>query len=101
MSKLYEETEQMAESISFYQSEMEKEEALFEKYAPVLKQIDERVYELFESGYKESMYWSQHGINMANEYISELHSQMVNRSEGARKAAATRKANKEKTAVNK
>lgn len=101
MSKLYEETEQMADSIRFYQSEMEAEQALFEKYAPAVRAIDERVYELFESGYKESMYWSQHGINMASEYLSELHRQMVNRSEGARKAAATRKANKEKTAVNK
>jgi hypothetical protein len=42
------------------------------------------------------MNWSQHGIDMANEYLGELHREMVNRSEGARKAAATRKANKEK-----
>ena len=97
MSKLYEETEQMADSIRFYQGEMEKEKALFEKYASAVRAIDERVYELFESGYKESMYWSQHGIDMASEYLAELHRQIVNRSEGARKAAATRKANKEKS----
>jgi hypothetical protein len=96
MSKLYAETEQTAETIRFYQSEMEKEKALFEKYAPAVRAIDERVYELFESGYRESMYWSEHSINMANEYLYELHRQMVNRSEGARKAAATRKANKAK-----
>jgi len=96
MSKLYEETEQMADNIRFYQSEMKKEKALFEKYGPAVRAIDERVYELFESGYKESMYWSEHGINMANEYLTEIHRQMVNRSEGARKAAATRKANKDK-----
>jgi hypothetical protein len=96
MSRLYQETENLAENIRFYQSEMEKEKALFEKYSPAVRAIDERVYELFESGYRDSMYWSQHGIDMANEYLGELHREMVNRSEGARKAAATRKANKEK-----
>ena len=98
MSKLYAETEQTADTIRFYQSEMAKEKALFEKYAPAVRAIDERVYELFESGYRESMYWSEHGIEMASEYLAGLHRQIVNRSEGARKAAATRKANKAKAA---
>lgn len=65
MSRLYEEIERMADSIRFYQNEMEKEKALFEKCTPAIKAIDERVYKLFESGYKESRSWSQHSIDMA------------------------------------
>jgi hypothetical protein len=96
MSKLYEYEQELIDSIRSYQNEMQEDHAVFEKYAPMIRRMSERAYQLFEAGYRDSMHWSNHGINMADEGLADLHRSMVNRADGARKAAATRKAKKEK-----
>jgi len=96
MSKLYEYEQELLENIRMHEAEMDLDHAVFQKYAPMIRKMSERAYQLFEAGYNEAMHWSNHGINMSEDGLSDLHRSMVNRSEAARKAAATRKANKEK-----
>lgn len=96
MSKMYEYEQELADTIRSYELSIEEDRMIFEKYGPLVKALNQEAYNMLEHGYRDSVNWSQHGILMANEGLSELHRQMVNRAEGARKAAATRKANKEK-----
>jgi hypothetical protein len=88
--------QELADRIRMYQESIKEDEAVFEKYGPLIKKMNESAYSMFESGFKDSVYWSNNGIYNCSEALFELHRQMVNRAEGARKAAATRKANKEK-----
>jgi uncharacterized protein YwgA len=96
MSKLYEYEQELVDIIRSYELSIEEDRMIFEEYGPLVKALNQEAYNMFERGYQDSVNWGQHGVLMANEALSELHRQMVNRAEGARKAAATRKANKEK-----
>jgi hypothetical protein len=96
MGRLHEYEQELVEIINNSQDELEKDHEVFEKYAPMIRKMSERAYQLFEGGYQDSLNWGNHSISMANDGLSDLHRSMVNRAEGARKAAATRKANKAK-----
>ncbi len=96
MSKMYEYEQELIENIRGYEDSIDIDHAIFQQYAQKIRQMSERAYQLFEAGYRDSLHWSHHGIEMAEDNLSDLHRSMVNRAEGARKAAATRKAKKEK-----
>jgi leucyl-tRNA synthetase len=86
--------QELADMIRKSKKELMDDRAVFEHYGPIIKKMNKQAYDMFKSGYKDSVYWNEQSILNAGEALSDLYRRMVNRSEAGRKAAATRKANK-------
>ena len=97
MNKQKEYEQELADIIQRDKKSLENDRAIFEQYGPLIKKMNKKAYNMFKSGYEESVHWNRHGISMASEALGDHYRRVVNRSEAARKAAATRKANKEKS----
>jgi hypothetical protein len=71
-------------------------EWIFSHFGPMIEKMDGDAYDLFESGYRQYLHYEIQDLENASYELSAIHRKMVERSESARKAAATRKANRSK-----
>ena len=67
---------------------------LFEKYGPIVKSMDETIYEWMAAGYRDYKFYDEMDIEQHGMLMDDILYRRHVRSEAAKKAAATRKLKK-------
>ncbi len=105
MSKINWETEfyliEAAHTIEERKKSILASEELFNKYGPVVKAMDETIYNWMLYGFNQDRFYDQMDIENQGEMMDDILYRRHVRSEAAKKAAATRKRNKAKKSGNK